>query len=166
MWRLSSLLLLAVLLAGCVAPISVPWNSPAGPPPVSPLIPNQVPVLLENQWRLIEVIHNGTQHEFDAVEPVLVTFHPGILALRACNSIAYRLDTRNVANPDEYRFYNSEGTARGCEDGGTEQEINLSRALRDTNRYEVQGDRLILSGQNAQLTFVIDNEATKPPGWW
>ncbi|MBX2999572.1 MAG: META domain-containing protein [Caldilineaceae bacterium] len=162
MVKIGPILLLAVWLAACV----VPGTPLGGPPPVSPLIPNQVPVLLENQWRLTEVIHNGTRHDFDAIEPVLATFHPGAMALQACNSFSIFFDTTNVENPNEYRFLDAVGTARGCVlHDGTNPEGNLIRALRATHRYEIEGDTLIFSGEHAQVTFVIDNEATKPPDW-
>jgi hypothetical protein len=72
MLRLLSILLFAVVLAACVAE-DIPNYGPA---PVSPLIPNEVPVLLENQWRLTEIIHDGTSHDFDSIAPVLATFGP------------------------------------------------------------------------------------------
>lgn len=161
MLRLLSILLFAVVLAACVAE-DIPNYGPA---PVSPLIPNEVPVLLENQWRLTEIIHDGTSHDFDSIAPVLATFQPGQIDLWACNGFSIFFDTTNIGDPNEYRLRNGDGTARDCADGGTEQENDLSRALYATNRYEIEGDTLILSGENAQVTFVIDNEATKPDDW-
>jgi hypothetical protein len=44
MARLTLIFLLAVWLAACMVPFEIPYNPPRGPAPVSPLIPNQVPV--------------------------------------------------------------------------------------------------------------------------
>jgi hypothetical protein len=165
MLRLTLIFLLAVWLAACVLPFEIPYNPPQGPAPVSPLIPNQVPVLLENQWRLTEILHDGTRHDFDVIEPILVTFSPGALAWRACGSGGIYFDTRGIEAPNAYRLRHGSMTMVGCLHGGTEQQGDFLRAMYDTNRYAIEGDRLILSGDNAQLTFVIDNEATKPPDW-
>jgi heat shock protein HslJ len=116
---------------------------------------------LENQWRLTEILHDGTRHDFDAIAPVLVTFPPGMLAYQACNAGSAFFDTRGIEAPNAYRLRHGAGTMRGC----PEPDRTFLQALYDTNRYEIEGDRLILSGDNAQLTFVIDNEATKPPDW-
>jgi hypothetical protein len=75
-------------------------------------------------------------------------------------------DTTGIEDANEYRLLNGEGTARGCINGGTEQEAIFIQALQATNRYEIEGDTLILSGDHAQLTFVIDNEAAKPADFW
>ena len=165
MWKQTSLLLCAtllcaILLGACLSSVTQP-----GGPPVSPLIPNQVPVLLENQWRLTEIMQNGVRHDFDSIEPVLATFQPGLLALQACNAVSMFFDTRNIEDPNKYRLLSGISTARQCLDGGTEQEGILLEALRTTNRYEIEGDRLILSGPQVRVTFVIDNEAKKPPAW-
>jgi len=143
----------ALLLAACVPP---------GPPPVSPLIPNQVPVMLDNQWRLTDLVYNGMHHNFDLIEPVLVQFSPGSLLYRACNSGGMYFDTENIQNPNEYRLLPGAATANDCPGGGTEQGSIFLQALSSTNHYEIEGDTLVLSGENARLTFVIDNEAKKP----
>lgn len=145
----------ALLLVACVPP---------GPPPVSPLIPNQVPVMLDNQWRLTELVYNGMHHNFDLIEPVLVQFSPGNLVYQACNSGGMYFDTENIQNPNEYRLLPGVSTAVGCPGGRDEQEGIFLDALTSTNHYEIEGDTLILSGENARLTFVIDNEAKKPSG--
>jgi heat shock protein HslJ len=144
-------------LTACLAPDPRPAESP--------LIPNQVPVLLENQWRLTEIIHNGARRNFDNIKPVLVTFQPGILAFQACNSTAVYMDTTGVEDPNEYRFSGGVGTARQCINGGTEQEGDFTSALYDTSHYVIEADTLILFGDHARLTFVIDNEAEKPADW-
>ena len=162
MLRRTLSLLVALLLVGCVLP-TAPSGPPVGPPPVSPLIPNQVPVLLENQWRLTEISHNGTRYEFDAIEPVLVTFSPGSLTYRACNAGSMYFDTTGTEVPNEYRLRYGASTAEGCPGVGGEQQGDFVNALIDTTRYEIEDDTLILSGENTRLTFVIDNEATKPP---
>jgi len=152
-----AILLLSTLLTACLA------SDPR--PAESPLIPNGVPVLLENQWRLTEIMHNGARRNFDSIQPVLVTFQPGIMGVRACNSTGIYMDTTDVEDPNEYRLLGGEGTARECINGGTEQEGNLMRALYDTSHYVIEGDTLILFGDHARLTFVIDNEAEKPADW-
>ncbi len=120
----------------------------------------------DNQWRLTEVIYDGTYGDFSSIEPVLLVFRPpGILSVQACNSVAFVFDTKGVENTDEYRLRPGDSTARLCENGGTEQEIFIALAMKATNRYEVVGDTLVFSGKNAQLTFVIDNKARKPIDW-
>ena len=134
-------------------------------PPVSPIIPNKVPVMLDNQWRLTEMILYGGRHEFDSIRPVLITFQPGSLLSDACNGKVFYFDTREVDKVNEYRLIDGVGTQRQCVNGGTEQEGVFFRTLRATNRYELISDTLILSGDQAKITFVIDNEAKKPPDW-
>jgi hypothetical protein len=160
-------LLLILWLTACVPP-----EYASDRPPVSPIIPDQVPVMLDNQWRLTEMIYNGQRYSFDSIEPVLVTFQPGVLSVQACNGTGFFIDTTGIADPNGYRIRGTGvGTARLCDDGGTEQESIFDQALRATNRYEIIDDTLILSGTNffsgtsAQLTFVIDNEAEKPADW-
>jgi hypothetical protein len=125
--------------------------------------PNEAPVLLENQWRLTEIIYNGTSYDFDAIAPVLVTFQPGRMQLDACDISWIFFDATNIEDPNEYRLRTGSTPARDCPDGGTEQESNLEQALFATKWYKIEGNMLILSGENARVTFVIDNEATKPP---
>ncbi|MBE2238608.1 MAG: META domain-containing protein [Caldilineaceae bacterium] len=162
MVKLRLMLWLAFMVAACVPPGP---GVEMGPPPESPLIPNQVPVLLENQWRLTEIVYNGARRGFISNDPVLVTFHPGILAFRACNSGSLYFDTLGIENANEYRTLSGASTARDCAGGGSEQEAIFVSALRATNRYEIAGDTLILSGEHARVTFVIDNETAKPPDW-
>ena len=162
MLRQSLALLFVFMLTACVPPGISPTP---GPPPESPLIPNQVPVLLENQWRLTEIIYNGARRGFDSIAPILVKFRPGNMDIWACNSIGYYLDTTGISDPNEYRFGLGVSTARQCANGGTEQEGVFLQALHATNRYEVVDDTLILSGEHAKVTFVIDNEASKPADW-
>jgi len=157
--RLISWVWFALLLMACVLPGP---GGTFGPPPESPLIPNQVPVILDNQWRLTEILYNGMQREFDSIKPVLITFEPGLLGIQACNNLGIYLDTTEIEDPNEYRFLGGAGTAVGCPGGRTEQEEAFLEALTVTNHYEIEGDTLILSGENARLTFVIDNEAKKP----
>ena len=158
--------LIAVLLFVFLCTACVPPGPPPGPPPESPLIPNQVPVLLENQWRLTEIIYNGARRNFDSIAPILVKFPPGRLSYSACNAGWFFLDTTGVEDANEYRLIAGPSTARGCPNGETEQGVIFFQALQATNRYEIEGDTLILSGDHAQLTFVIDNEAAKPADFW
>ncbi len=160
MSKMTFFLLLVLWLTACVSQTPEPLKQP-----VSPLIPIQDSILLDNQWRLTEMIHNGTRGGFASIEPVLLIVEPDILSVQACNSASFLFDTKGVDNTNEYRLINGDGTLVLCDNGGTEQESFFSQALRATNGYEIVGDTLIFSGKNAQLVFVIDNEATKPPDW-
>ena len=130
--------------------------------PIRSLTPDQWKTLSNNQWRLTEVIYKGEQGKFDVIEPVLATFHLDKLALRACNSFSLIFEPVNDTGK-EYQFIRGDGTARLCENGGSEQESFISQALMATDNYEIVGDTVVLFGDNAQVTFVIDNEAKKPP---
>ncbi len=153
-----TMLLCFLLLGACLA-------EPVGRPFISPIIPNQVPSMLDNQWRLTELIYNGTPRDFDIIQPVLLTFQDGLFSFEDCGSISYFSDTTDFKSANEYRLLGSVGLGKDCKKGGVEQGKILARALYATNRYEIVSDRLILSGEQARLTFVLDNEATKPPGW-
>ncbi len=166
------ILLSSIFLGACLPleedrqaePVSSSFESPLV---ADPIIPNQFPVVMqENQWRLTRISRYGALVYFDSIEPVLATFRPGFFSFLACNSIGYAIDTTDTEYATGYRFLEGAATARGCDGGGSEQESNFLSALSDTNRYYVDGDRLILSGENrTYLTFVIDNEAEKPPDW-
>ena len=156
MARMMSFILLIAWLGACISQT---------PQPSGPVMPEQVPMIADNQWRLTEVIYNGEQGNFDSIEPVLATFHPGLVAMKACNGTSFVFDTESSDPVNGYRLMQGVGTARECDNGGTEQEGFISNALLATSSYEIVGDTLVFSGKNAQLTFVIDNKARKPLDW-
>ena len=151
--KLISGLLTSILLAACA--LGGPGSF------ISPLaIPDQIPVMLENQWRLTEVVYKDEHLSFDTIDPVLVTFSLGEMVVRSCNGSGFLFETiPHTLN--EYRLIRGNSTLIYCPGGGTEQENGIHWALLATDRYDIDGDILILSGENARLTFVIDNEAKK-----
>ena len=159
--KLNGLLLVMLWLTACVVVVEPEpiW------PPVSPIIPNQVPVMLENQWRLTEVIYNEKIHNFDSIRPILITFQPGFLSSQACNSQSFLFDTTDIGDINQYQLILDDSTSRLCPDGEIEPEGTYHQALLATTHYEIVEDTLVLSGPHARLTFVIDNEAAKPPDW-
>lgn len=144
------------------------YNQPIHTILESPIIPNQVPVMLDNQWRLTELVYQGTPRDFNSIDPVLLTFQPGVFSFLAYNGIPYHSDTTKIEDTHEYRLTPGVGTVQGCGDcPESVQEGILDQAVMATNRYEIVGDILILSGldlsgKQSRLTFVIDNETTKP----
>ena len=156
MAKITAWLLLALWLTACLSQ----------PPelPIRSLTPSQGKTLLKNQWRLTEVVYKGVQGEFDSIDPVLATFHANELSIHACNAASMFFKTATDPSK-EYQLISGASTAMTCDNGGTEQEYFIVRALAETYDYELIGDTLVLFGEKARLTFVIDNETTKPPDW-
>ena len=130
--------------------------------PIPSLTPSERKTLLNNQWRLTEVVYNGVQGDFDSISPVLATFDADSLTLRGCNSKSLIFEAVSD-NTKEYKLIDGVGTLKSCANDGNKQEGFIQQALIETNDYEFARDTLVLFGENARVTFVIDNEATKPP---
>lgn len=148
----TSLLACVLLAAACLSPASTPVVMPE-----SPLIPGANTALVENRFRVVEIIRHGEPVTFDAIQPVFVTFGiQGELGLQTtnCNAWAYFIIAENER---KYRLIPGAGTAQGCGEPIESQESWISEAITATTEYELKGSQLILRGDDVHIVLEIDN---------
>lgn len=145
---------LAVMLmaTACVPPGSAPRVMPE-----SPLIPGTNVALVQNRWRVVEIIYQAENVAFDVIQPIYVSFTiDGQLLKRAthCNAVGYYI----VAHSEQrYQLVQGAGTARGCGAIGEKQDVTVGKALRATTKYEMHGTQLFLTGDDVRIVLEIDN---------
>lgn len=182
LWRWRYLLrslvggLVTVSLAACILPSPPPTGQPVSPPPEILNSP-----LMDNRWRVEEVIYQEGSVTFDLYRPVYVYFNRwGTIGIRSegCGTSSASL----IMYLGEQRYRIGDGTSLPVDCGGgflaevdcTElggsdddplaciQAINkqfgdVERALTATHEYELRDDALILRGEGAEMRLILDN---------
>lgn len=144
------LILLSCIMTSCVTPSSVPT------PPISPLIPGDNSVLINNRWHLIQVHHEDKQVEFGALDPVYISFNKaGSLTLEAgCPAVGHWIYAKD---DNHYQLSTGESPAVLCKPLETQQFDAVKDALQSTTEYKIQDGKLFLVGNDSKLIFEIDN---------
>ncbi|HHW85588.1 MAG TPA: META domain-containing protein [Chloroflexi bacterium] len=144
-------MVISLLVAACMpgpAPIVMPE---------SPLIPGTNTALVENRFRVVEIIRHGEPVVFDAIQPVFITFDKrGELSKQTtnCNSDVYAI----VAESERrYRLIPGAGTAKGCGELAEAQYSKISEAIGATTEYELKGSQLLLRGEDVHIVLEVDN---------
>jgi hypothetical protein len=130
--------------------------SNATPVPLPDTFIGENVALVENTWQLVQIIHQGEAVEFEAIAPVTFDFMPeGYLGVRTtdCNFVGYKI----VTKPEQqYGLIQSTSTAIYCGELRQFQIERVSEAVKATNAYKIQGNQLLLTGDNVQLLLEID----------
>lgn len=136
------------------------WNplAPGMEPlqPSSPLIPGKNTSLLENRWRLTQVVWQERQIDWEQIGPVFISFDmQGLMGIWAvnCNAASFIIVAEDERH---YQLVPAESTAIGCGELGDQQERNLHDAIGATTEYELQGNQLILSGKDVSVLAEIE----------
>lgn len=163
----------------------MPMPQPSLGQPESP--PSEVlhSPLIDNRWRVEDVLLNGKTVTFDLFKPVYVVFdHQGTLRIYSerCGFTNYAI---LYLSEQQFRFGQGVATAQDCGEllmrddptvncaklAGNDasrqacaRAINaqlgdVNRALAATNKYELRGKQLILRGEDAEMHLVLDNPA-------
>jgi hypothetical protein len=155
-WR-KCLLAASLLLSVTAAAACMPGLAPIVMPE-SPLIPGTNTALVENRFRVVEIIWHGELVAFDAIHPVYITFDErGELSKQTknCNSGVYAI----VAESErQYRLIPGAGTAKGCGELAEAQYDRISEAIGATTEYELRGSQLLLHGDGVYIVLEVDNQ--------
>ncbi|MBE2236948.1 MAG: META domain-containing protein [Caldilineaceae bacterium] len=124
---------------------------------ISPMIPDNNPTLINNRWRIVEATYQGNPVVFEAVGPIHIAFLPvGTLNINAdCPpGGAYRMVAENTS---QYRLYSGEFAPMLCGEPIDSQFDQVMNILEDTTRFELEGQRLFLLGEDGKITLEVDN---------
>jgi hypothetical protein len=125
--------------------------------PASPLIPGDNAALTQNSWQVVEVTQRGAPVEIDSIQPLFVRFTAnGAIGLYSPDCFG---DSYWITAEDErhYRLRSMVATGAQCGDPQDLQRVAMSKALLATREYELQGDRLFLTGPEVRIVLVISS---------
>lgn len=148
---LVALLLVAGMLAnGCVAPRVTPKQT------TSPMIPAHNATLINNRWRIDEVTDQGNSVVFKEIGLIYIAFlSVGTLNIFAdCPGGAYWMIAEDT---NRYQLIGGEFSAVDCGEPINTQFAQVKNALEDTTRFEIEGQRLFLLGEESKLVLEVDN---------
>lgn len=152
------LLMLAVIGTACLQPlnlISLPEQSSLFQTE-SPLVPEEFLPLTKNPWRVVTIVYQNETVAFDAIQPIYVKISlEGISAETGCNHLGFGIIAQDEQS---YRLTEGVSTQAGCPEVQTKQYDGFWTALSNTNRFELQNERLTLIGDESQIVL----EATHP----
>lgn len=135
-------------------------DSDATPVPLPDTFIGENVALVENTWRLVQITHRGEVIEFEAIAPITFSFgREGYFGFRTtdCNAVGYEVVTKSE---QRYRLIPRSSTAIYCGELGQSQIERVSEAVEATNAYKIQGNQLLLTGNNVQLLLEIDTRYT------
>lgn len=148
---LAVIVLVAFLASACSAP------PPSQPP--SPLPPAISGELSDTVWQLETATYQGEPVEFDALAPIQLHFEQsGYLGVRSphCPGGGWQI---HFGDEHQYQLTGGMWAASDCGELRNTQFSDVGKALAATNTYELDGDQLILSGEDARLVLVSTDTA-------
>lgn len=115
--------------------------------------------LWRNRWQIQEIVRDGQEVAFDALDPVTVTFHvDGTFLVHACNAFGWHMVP---VDKQRYLLIGGDSTAMGCGEVGDAQEYQIATAVEATRAYELQDDQLVLFGEDVRIVLAV--EEAYPP---
>jgi len=156
------LLAVGVLANGCVALPATPEQA------ISPLLPSNNATLINNRWRIVEVTYHGNPVVFDAVGSIYVSFRKvGVLegVLKYFAKCPPRPDGATpgggykifAEGANQYRMVQGDSAPILCGEPIDSQFDQVLGALAATTRYEIDGQRLYLLGEDSEIVLEVDN---------
>ncbi len=153
---ISYVIMLLIASSCTVTPVPAS-NSPVQIESESPLIPGINTFLIENRWRLIEITYRSVAVEFEAIQPIYLTFTADgqlIKETTDCNSGGYYI----IASSErKYHLEPGTGTAQDCGEAGNQQYDRITEAIAATTAYEIEGNQLFLTGDDVRIILEVDN---------
>ena len=150
--------MLAVIGTACTQPMDF-FSSvelPSLSQPESPLLPEELLLLAKNPWRVVTIVYQNETVAFDAIQPIYVKMGPHDLSAETgCNHLSFGI---TVEDKQQYRLGEGNTTLVLCPELQAKQYNDFFTALSITTKFELQGDQLILMGDESRIVL----EATHP----
>lgn len=156
------LLAIGMLANGCVAPRATPEQV------ISPILPSNNATVINNRWRIAEVTYQGNPVVFDAVGSIYVFFRAVGVSEGVLEYYAYCPPGPDGGTPgggykmfaedaNQYRLVQGDSPAYLCGEPIDSQLNQIKNTLAATTRYEIDGQRLYLLGEESKIALEIDN---------
>lgn len=158
------LMMTGLLLSGCIQAMTIPERQqPIILQPVSPLVSYDLSIIMQHRWRVVEIIHQNKRVTLPALEPLLLTLTPnGELGINTStgHGMVYQTSSKGHGYWQLTRY---PWIAQDCGAQWNDEYTQFEQLFSRISAYEIQGEKLILRGDEEQLQLVIDTTTVPAP---